>query len=134
MQGNDYIDNSTIQRTVWTVEVADDGKRRYVGYETPCTKDQDGRREKKDWREKKIDELLDENSKLTSRLLTLRTIVERGLDCKFTYERIDKPFGIGQMSGECIDAYNTLQQIMKEYDKMFNGYHVTDKNNDWEAQ
>lgn len=122
MQGNDYIESVSPLRSTW---ITRDGERRYVPYDPPVSPKV---------LEKKIDELLDENSKLTSRLLTLRTIVERGLDCNFTYERINKPFGIGQMSGECIDAYNTLQQIMKEYDKMFNGYHVTDKNNDWEAQ
>jgi hypothetical protein len=122
MQDKDYVDNVTDLRSTWITE---DGERRYVPYDPAVSPKV---------LKKKIDELLDENSKLTSRLLTLRTIVERGLDCNFTYERINKPFGIGQMSGECIDAYNTLQQIMKEYDKMFNGYHVTDKNNDWEAQ
>ena len=122
MQGKDYIDSTSTLRSTWITE---DGERRYVPYDPAVSPKV---------LKKKIDELLDENSKLTSRLLTLRTIVERGLDCNFTYERINKPFGIGQMSGECIDAYNTLQQIMKEYDKMFNGYHVTDKNNDWEAQ
>lgn len=84
--------------------------------------------------QKKIDVLCDENSKILRKLNELRIVVERGLDCNFTYERINKPFGIGQMSGECIDAYNTLQQIMKEYDKMFGGDHVTDKNKDWVAQ
>jgi hypothetical protein len=122
MQGKDYIDSTSTLRSTWITE---DGERRYVPYDPAMSPKV---------LKKKIDELLDENSKLTSRLLTLRTIVERGLDCNFTYERINKPFGIGQMSGECIDAYNTLQQIMKEYDKMFNGCHVTDKNKDWEAQ
>lgn len=121
MQDNDY-NSVTDLRSTW---IEEDGERRFVPYEAvvPPRNNQ-----------KKIDELLDENSKLTSRLLALRTIVERGLDCEFTYERINKPFGIGQMSGECIDAYNTLRQIMKDYDKMFGGDHVTDANKDWVAQ
>lgn len=123
MQSDDYEDNLTTQRTTW---IADNGERRVV-YEPVYMCDP------KDL-QRKIDILCEENDKILRKLNELRIIVERGLGCKFTYEYINKPFGIGQMSAECIDAYNTLQQIVKDYDKMFGGDHVTDASKDWVAQ
>ena len=122
MQSDDYEDNLTTQRTTW---IAENGEFRFVphGAVVPQRNLQ-----------KKIDTLCEENDKILRKLNELRIIVERGLGCKFTYEYIKKPFGIGQMSGECIDAYNTLQQIVKDYDKMFGGDHVTDASKDWVEQ
>lgn len=122
MQDNDYIDSTTTLRSTWITE---DGERCKV-YEPRYMSDPKNL-------QKKVDDLLTETGRLRWKLTELRTVVERGLDCKFTYERINKPFGIGQMSGECIDAYNALQQIMKDYDKMFGGDHITDANKCWGA-